>query len=133
AIAIGKGLRVRGPRYVTTANLYVLVCKTSGSGGSQTFGHATKPLIGMQQTLRHDFEEQEEPRIKTELKDVELQIKNLETDLKKAKDFDEREKIKSRVIKLNAKHTKLEKCRSEVLYVTDTTPEAYVELLSHDR
>jgi uncharacterized protein DUF3987/CHC2-type zinc finger protein len=133
AIAIGKGLRVRGPRYVTTANLYVLVCKTSGSGGSQTFGHATKPLIGMQQTLRHDFEEQEEPRIKTELKDVELQIKNLETDLKKAKDFDEREKIKSKLIKLNAKHTKLEKCRSEVLYVTDTTPEAFVELLSHDR
>jgi len=133
SMALGKGLRVRGPRYLTTGNLYMIVSKVSGSGGSQAFDHVVKPIVGLQQTLRHEYVEQVEPRIKTELKDVEIQIRNLETDLKKATDPGEREKIKSKLTKLNAKQTRLEKYRSEVLFVTDTTPEAAVDLMVNDR
>ncbi len=50
--SIGRGLRVRGlPGLTTPANLYVLVCKTSGSGGSVTFRHATAPFVGIQKAL----------------------------------------------------------------------------------
>jgi hypothetical protein len=71
SIAIGRGLRVRSlPGRLTQANLFVLVCKTSGSGGSLTFKHATAPLVGKQKTLRREFEELEKPRIDAEYTDV---------------------------------------------------------------
>ncbi len=67
SISIGKGLQVRSlPGKVTRGSLYVLVCKTSGSGGSLSCKHATAPLTGKQQTLRREFAQKEKPRIDAE-------------------------------------------------------------------
>jgi hypothetical protein len=83
SIAIGRGLLVRSlPGRTTPANLFVLVCKTSGSGGSLTFKHATAPLVGMQMTLRREFEEKEKPRLEAQLADVSAQIEKLKKELK---------------------------------------------------
>jgi hypothetical protein len=83
--SIGKGLRVRSlPGRVTPANLFVLVCKTSGSGGSLTFKHATSPLVGMQQTQRREFDEKEKPGIDAERVVVSSQMEELKRRARKA-------------------------------------------------
>jgi len=133
SLSIGKGLQVRGPRYVTAANLYTLVCKVSGSGGSKTFEHAVKPIVGAQKTYRREFEELEKPRIDAELKDISAQIGNLDKDLKdkKVKGPEQREEIKTKITKLNIRKSKLEKRKGTLLFVTDATPESMVGLMSN--
>ena len=83
SIAIGRGLRVRSlPGRITPANLFVLVVKTSGSGGSLTFKYATAPLQGMQKTLRREFEGEQKPCLEAQLADVSAQIEKLKKELK---------------------------------------------------
>jgi hypothetical protein len=83
--SIGNRLRVRSlPGRVTLANSFVLVCKTSGSGGSLTFKHATAPLVGMQQTQRREFEEKGKPQIDAERAVVSSQIEDLKRKSKRA-------------------------------------------------
>lgn len=130
SISIGKGLRVRSlPGKVTPANLYVLVCKTSGSGGSLTFKHATAPLVGMQQTLRREFEQKAKPRIDAEQAAVSSQIEELKRKSKRA-EAEEREQIVEELAQLNEKLAEIEKRVGALLYVTDVTPEKLAEMLS---
>jgi hypothetical protein len=128
--SIGKGLRVRSlPGKVTPANLFVLVCKTSGSGGSLTFDYATLPLVGMQQTQRREFDEKEKPRIDAERAVVSAQIEELKRKSKRA-EAGEREQLVEELTQLNAKLAQIEKRLSPILYVTNITPEKLAETLS---
>ncbi len=130
SISVGKGLRVRSlPGKVTPANLYVLVCKTSGSGGSLTFKHATAPLVGMQKTIRREFEEKTKPRIDAEHAAVSSQIEELKRKSKRA-EAEEREQIVEELAQLNEKAAEIEKRVGPLLYVTDVTPEKLGEMLS---
>ncbi|MGI8482436.1 MAG: DUF3987 domain-containing protein [Chthoniobacterales bacterium] len=130
SISIGKGLRVRSlPGRVTPANLYILVCKTSGSGGSLTFKHATAPLVGMQQTLRRQFEQREKPRIDAEHAALSSKIEELKRRSKRA-EAEEREQIVEELAQLNEKLADIEKRVGALLYVTDVTPEKLAEMLS---
>jgi len=46
---LGRGLLVRSaPGRVTGPNIYLLVVKPSGAGGSTAYNHATAPLRGFQ-------------------------------------------------------------------------------------
>ncbi len=130
SISVGKGLQVRSlPGKVTPANLYVLVCKTSGSGGSLTFKHATAPLVGMQKTLRREFEEKAKPRIDAENAALSSQIDELKRKYKRA-EIEEREPIMEELAQLNEKLAEIEKRVGPLLYVTDITPEKLAEMLS---
>lgn len=130
SISIGKGLRVRAlPGKVTPANLFVLVCKTSGSGGSLTFKHATAPLVGMQQTLRREFEQKTKPRIDAEQAAVSSQIEELKRKCKRA-EAEEREQFVEELAQLNEKLAEIEKRVGALLYVTDVTPEKLAEMLA---
>lgn len=130
SISIGKGLRVRSlPGKVTPANLYVLVCKTSGSGGSLTFKHATAPFVGMQQTLRREFEREKKPRIDAERAAVSSQIEELKRKCKRA-EAEKREQIVEELAQLNEKLAEIEKRVSPTLYMTEATPESVADLLS---
>ncbi len=131
SISLGKGLRLRSlPGRVTPANLFVLVCKTSGSGGSLTFTHATAPLVGMQQTLRREYEEKQKPRNDAEQATLVSQIDELKRKAKKAADGEERERLVTQIAALNEELAQIEKRTGTLLYVTDITPEKLAEMLS---
>jgi len=132
--SIGRGLRVRNAKrgITTPANLYVLICKTSGSGGSVTFRLVTAPFVGIQKVLRREFEQKEKPRLDAEHSDISQQIAAAENRLKKTSDA-ERSEIIDRLTKCNAKLAGLEKRRhGKILFVTDVTPEKLAEMLSHN-
>jgi Protein of unknown function (DUF3987)/CHC2 zinc finger len=128
--SIGKGLRVRSlPGKVTHANLFVLVCKTSGSGGSLTFKYATAPLVGMQKTQRREFEEKEKPQIDAERAVVSMQIDALKRKWKPAEAGD-REQLVEEIAQLSAKLAQIEKRTSPILFVTDITSEKLADMLA---
>jgi len=130
--SIGKGLRVRDciPDFVTQANLFVLVCKTSGSGGSVSFRDATAPFVGIQKKLRREFEEKEKPRLNAEHTDISDQINEVKQSLKKATG-EERAEIVNRLAELDARLAAVEKRRrGTLLFVTDVTPEKLAEMLA---
>jgi hypothetical protein len=130
--SIGKGLRVRSlPGRVTPANLFVLVCKTSGSGGSMTFKHATAPLVGMQQTQRREFDEKEKPRIDAERATISSQIEEWKRKSRRA-EAGEHDEFVQELARLNEKLAQIEKRVSPLLYVTDVTPEKLAEMLSEN-
>lgn len=129
---IGRGLRVRGlPGFTTPANLYILVCKTSGSGGSVTFRHATAPFVGMQKALRREFEE-EKPRLEAEHADVLQQLAAAQSSLKKATD-EERAEIRDGLATCNEKLAALKKrMGGKLLFATDVTPEKLAEMMAQN-
>jgi hypothetical protein len=130
--SIGRGLRVRNciPGFITPANLFVLICKTSGSGGSVSFRDATAPFVGIQKTLRREFEEKGKPRLDAEHLDISEQINDAKQGLKKATGLD-REEIVNRIAECNEKLADIEKRRSgNLLFVTDVTPEKLAEMLA---
>jgi hypothetical protein len=131
--SIGKGLRVRAlPGRVTPANLFVLVCKTSGSGGSLTYKCATAPLVGMQKTLRREYQEREQPRIDAERASLMAQIEETKRALRKA-DENERQQLVQALAELNEQVAALESRVSPLLLATDVTPEKLADMLEeHD-
>jgi Protein of unknown function (DUF3987)/CHC2 zinc finger len=130
--SIGKGLRVRSlPGRITPANLFVLVCKTSGSGGSLTFKHATAPLVGMQQTQKREFDANEKPRIDAERTAVLSQIDGLKRRWRRGEPA-ERDQLVEECAKLNEKLAQIEKRVTSLLYMTDVTPEKLAETLAEN-
>ncbi len=131
--SIGRGLRVRGlPGLTTPANLYVLVCKTSGSGGSVTFRHATAPFVGIQKALRREFEEKEKARIEAEHADVSQQIAAAQNGLKKATG-EVRAEILDSLTSCNEKLAELKRRMSgKLLFATDVTPEKLAEMMAQN-
>lgn len=122
--SLGRGLRVRSlPGLTTPANLYVLVCKTSGSGGSVSFKHATAPLYGIQKTLRREFETTQKPHLDAEHADLSQRIDELKRSLKGATG-DDREHTIAELGARNADLAALEKRRDgRLLLVSDVTSE----------
>ncbi|MGB8170338.1 MAG: DUF3987 domain-containing protein [Chthoniobacteraceae bacterium] len=112
--AIGRGLKVRSIKdFITPANLYVLVCKTSGSGGSTAFRLATAPLFGRQKAERREFETTHKPRLDA-----------LRRSLKDATG-DDREHTIAELATRNSELAELEKrSAGKLLLVSDVTSEA---------
>jgi Protein of unknown function (DUF3987)/CHC2 zinc finger len=134
SIVIGAGLRVRSlAGRITPANLFVLVFKTSGSGGTLTYTYATAPLFGMQHLLRKEFDENWKPYIDAQLADVCSQIENYKRRLKKATDEEgERTTIVEELTAVNKRRAALEKCKSRIVLASDVTPEKLAEILAQN-
>lgn len=61
---LGSGLKVRSaPGKVTGPNVYVLVVKNSGAGGSTAYQHATAPLRGFQAAEMKFYDAETRPRL----------------------------------------------------------------------
>ena len=130
--SIGKGLRVRSlPGRITGANLFVLVSKVSGTGGSLTFKHATAPLVGRQKLDRKEFEEKQKPQIDAERAEVTSKIEGLKRKLRNAQ-AGECKQLVEELAELNENLAQIEKRVSPILYVTDITPEKLAEMLAEN-
>ena len=129
--SIGKRLCVKTSRGETRGNLFILLCKTSGSGGSKTYDKASAPFRGFQSTLRREFKRDQKPHIDAALKDVEGQIHKLEQELRsRNKEQRDRGEIRKELEGLNREYEKLKQRRSKILYVTNVTPASLTKLLA---
>lgn len=128
--SLGRGLHVDSlPGLTTSPNLFVLVCKTSGSGGSVTYRHATAPLMGMQKALRREFEENTKPRLDAEHADVSQQLDALKRRLKEAKGTDRAETV-TEIAACNADLHDIEaRSAGKLLLLSDVTSEGLASFL----
>ena len=133
--SLGRGLYVDAKLHgcETPPNLFILVCKTSGSGGSLSFRHATAPFFDIERTLRQEFEKNEKPRLDAEHEDVTQQIDELKRRLRN-KTGAEREQIVAQIAECNANLAALEPRRAgKLLHVSDVTSEGLAAfLVKHD-
>ena len=129
--SIGRALQVRSIKnHVTRANLYILVCKTSGSGGSNAFGLATGPLFGREALERREFETTHKPRLDAERDGITQQIEALRRELKSATG-DDRENTIAALAAQNAEMAELEKrSTGKLLLASDGTSEALGSFLA---
>lgn len=137
--SIGRGLQVRSIKdHITRANLFICVCKTSGSGGSTAFRLATAPLYGRDAAERRKFEATHKPRLDAERDGITQQIDALRRELKEATG-DDRENTIAALAARNAEMVELAKrSAGMMLLVSDVTSEAlgsylakHGECLSH--
>ncbi len=129
--SIGNGVQLRFARgNVTHANLFILISKVSGSGGSVTFKHALAPFVGYQKMIRKEFEENEKPRLDAEHADLSQQSEAAKRELKDS--FGPaRSAIVDRLTACNQKIAEVEKRQAgKVIFVTDITPEKLAEIMS---
>jgi hypothetical protein len=129
---LGKAIRLESVRGhdPTPANLFGIVSKVSGSGGSETAKRIMGPMIAMQQTLRREFNENERPVIEAEIDNVSAQIEHIKSKLRKERDQSVRDEDTRKLTSLKAELHKLKERKSKVLYVTNTTPQALTQLLA---
>jgi len=129
--AIGRGLLVRSLNgHETPANLYFLVCKASGTGGSSAFGKATAPLAGLQALLRREFEENEKPRLEAREERIKAEIERIRSAMKKA-DENEIGQLEEDMKKAKRDLSEVEKqLHDPLLIASDATSEGMSNLLS---
>jgi hypothetical protein len=126
--SIGKGLELNTNLFgrIARANTFTLVCKSSGSGGSQCYRLVVAPFMGVQQTLRREFKAREHT-ISAEIKRLTVRVKSLETEMKQLKNSSD-EKV-NEMAEVLAKLEKEQKKRHPLLLVTDITSEKLGELM----
>jgi hypothetical protein len=131
---IGSGLRVRsGPERVTRGNLYIIASAVSGSGKSETFRHAAKPLQKVESEMLDKWNKEILPRAKTNKELIEKEIETLKKDFTKCKKDAaiEREEIRA---ELQTKHAELSQAEADMeaprLIVDDVTTEKLATMLS---
>ena len=128
--AIGSGLVVRSILgKLTRANLFILVAKASGTGGSSAFGKATAPLSGLQALLRREFEEDEKPGLEARQERIEADIQRLRASMKKLED-EEIGQLEEDMKKAKRDLAEVEKLLHDPLLIaSDATSEGMSELL----
>jgi hypothetical protein len=81
---IGKGIITRDGRgHITPANLFSLISKVSGSGGSETARRIMRPLTNYHYKLHREFEEDELPEIEARIQVVTAEMEILRAQLKR--------------------------------------------------
>ena len=130
---LGRGLLVdSAPGRVSAPNIFALVVKPSGAGGSVAYSLATAPLRGYQATALREFEEATKPRLErrrdTLRNDYEDAMKARRKLKLEGADTSEKEKeLDALQVELAAVETEL--CPPYVR-VSDTTPESLAHLLA---
>jgi len=131
--ALGRGVLLEGLRgKITPPNLFVCVCKESGTGGSSAFGTITAPLGGMQARILRTFREEDLPRLEAEKATLTIESENCKAGYKKAtEDAGGREKAREELRGIMAKLKRNEEAmREPLLWTSDSTPEALAEKLA---
>ena len=139
--AIGRGVRVQSFNgHLTRANIYVLIGKQSGGGGTSAYNHALAPLQGFQFRNRREHESGLKPALEAERMVKESEIDNLRSSLrlnksgksdKKAISGEERGEISEKIGNLRAELQRIEKELAGPLFIaSDCTPEGMARLLT---
>lgn len=128
--AIGRGLRVRSLQgKITPANIYVLVAKASGTGGSSAYKQAAAPLFGLEARLRREFDEEERPRLEARRERIEAEINRLRGAMKKSDDLEIRQ-LEEDMVKAKRDLAEVERdLHDPLLIASDATSEGMANLL----
>jgi hypothetical protein len=128
--AMGKGLRVKSLRgRITPGNLYVMLAKASGSGGSSAYKLATGPMYGYQANKRREFESSDKPAKEAEKESLMSILDECRKALK-GKSGEERKSVVEEIRQSKERLADVEKYLVEpLLSVTDATPEGMANLL----
>lgn len=128
--AIGRGVRVKSlDGCETRANLYLLMAKQSGSGGSGAYRLAMAPLTGFQASARRHHAETVKPREDAERELTLMEIEKIKKEFKSADA--NRDTLKEQLASARARLADVEKSLAEPLYVmSDATPEGASNLLN---
>jgi len=123
--SIGAGLQIKSrPDRVTRANIFILASADSGSGKSETFRHAAKPLQIFEAEMLESWKAETLPKAQAEKGLIEQEIGKLKGDARKKHGAVEREEIRAA---LQEKHAELLKVEPDLqpprLIVEDVTTE----------
>jgi uncharacterized protein DUF3987 len=126
---------------ITYGNIFVLIAKQSGSGGSTAFKHAMAPIRGSQALNRREHETSVKPHLEGRRTVVEQQIENLRLSLrngsarksnKRQITQEERDRIGSQIGDLRSELVKIERdLHGPLFLVNDCTGEALAKLLAN--
>ena len=132
--AVGRGVRVYSLNgHETRANLYVIMGKQSGSGGSSAYRFAVGPLNGFQAAERRSFESDIKPAMEAELEGVQIDYEIARTALKnlKGEQGESRASVIEKLKTARRRKAELEKELHAPLFIaSDATPEGMSNLLS---
>ena len=129
--ALGRGVLLKGLQgKVTPPNLFVCVCKESGTGGSTAFKSITAPMDGMQARILRTFREEELPGLEAEKTTLLIEVEACKARYKKAEAVEDRQQAREEMKSALAKIKKTEEAmREPLLWTSDTTPESLAERL----
>jgi hypothetical protein len=130
--SLGRGVRVKSlDGHETRPNIYMLIGKESGSGGTSAFRLAFAPVLGFQATERREFVNGLKPILEGERSTHEAEIEYLKRQARGKKSSDERKEIAARITEVRKRMRKLEEELSEPCFLTgDATPEGMTKLLA---
>jgi len=133
--AIGSGLQAKsGPDRVTRGNLYIVASAESGSGKSESFRHAVRPLFDYERDLIQNWQTETRPKVQTEADMLESRIAHLKKEVGRAENAIERESIRGELEKATADLLKAKTdCIAPALLCEDVTTERLAVLLANNR
>lgn len=132
AASLGRGVLLRVLRgKLAPPNLFVCVCKESGTGGSSAFKLTTAPMDGKQAQILRRFRAEELPQLEALKTTLTIEEEAAKTAYKKAADETERERYRKELQTLRARiKSAEEQMRSPLLWTSDSTPESLAEQLA---
>ena len=130
--SIGAGLQVRsGAQRTTPGNLDILASGESGTGKSESYRHAARPLLRFEAELVAQWRLQTLPRLQAEKDALESELSRAKKDIANADTGMERDEIRQRMEKARARLNELERELQEpVLTCEDVTTERLASLLA---
>lgn len=130
--ALGRGVRLKVLRgREAPSNLFVCVCKESGTGGSSAFRMVTAPLDGMQARILRQFRAEVLPRLEAEKVTLLLEVEGAKSRYKKAETDADRQQAREDLKRCSAKLKSVEdEIIPPLLYASDSTPESLAEQLA---
>ena len=130
--SLGRGIRVKSyDGHETRPNMYLLIGKESGSGGTSAFRLAFAPVFGFQAMKRREFANGLKPILEGERATHEAEIEFLKRQARGKKSADERREISKQITEVRKALRKLDEEMCEPCFLTgDATPEGMTRLLA---
>lgn len=125
---LGRGMLMRSaPGRLTAPNLYLLLIKPSGAGGSTAYAHATAPLRGFQADALRQYDAEEKPRLERRRATLQSDIQRLVKARSKAREDNDAARSRDLEKELEGLHVELSAVERLLVppfyHVGDVTPE----------
>ena len=132
---MGQGITVKSaPGMVTAGNLFLLLVKPSGAGGSVAYSHATRPLRGYQAEALREFDEVTKPGLEVERATLRADYDKALADRKAARKEGDQDALNRAEKELKELQTNLAANEFQnvppYIWVTDSTPERLASLMA---
>lgn len=133
---IGKGLRVRSSTAgrITPGNLYILASAESGTGKSEAFRHAVRPLLEFEKSLVDAWETGTLPKAKAESEALRVEGQKITGELAKAATPFEKARLQDELAKVKAREMEVAKLLTPPNLISeDCTQEKLAMLLQKNQ